>query len=206
MAFTLVSKPAAEPVSSAGRDRTRQIAALAIALAMLTAAVATSLILKLDADNLRHLGYAGVFVTAVIGSASIALPLPSAVAVVGSATFLHGVWGVPAWALVAVVAAAGNTIGELSGYLVGVGGRGFLENRPGYARVERWMHRRGALTLFVLAIIPNPMFDVAGIIAGSVHMPVARFLIVVFHGKLIKNIGFALTGVAGVAVFSAVQG
>jgi membrane protein YqaA with SNARE-associated domain len=175
------------------------MAALALALAMLAAAAAASFLLHLDASDLRSLGYAGVFATAVIGSASIALPLPSAVAVMGSSAFLDGVWGIPAWFLVALVAAAGNTIGELSGYLAGVGGRGFLEKRPVYIRIERWMRQRGGLTLFVLAIVPNPFFDVAGIIAGSVRMPVTRFLLIVFHGKLVKNVVFAVTGVAGLA-------
>jgi len=176
------------------------IVALAAAVLLVGGAAIVSLFGGLDTETWQRLGYVGIFVTAVIGSASIALPLPSAAAVIGSAAVLDGPWGIPAWLVIAVVAGAGNTIGELSGYLAGVGGRSFIERRRGHARLAHWMQRRGGLTLFVLAVIPNPLFDLAGIIAGSARMPLRRFLGIVFAGKVVKNAGFALTGAAGVAV------
>ena len=189
-----------------GRERAIRLGALAAALGMLAAALAASLLIDVGGEDLRRLGYAGVFVTALLGSASVALPLPSAIAVVGGSTLLDDVAGVPAWLLVAAVAAAGNSLGELSGYLAGVGGRGVLAKQRFYPRIAGWMQKRGSLTLFVLAIIPNPLFDIAGIVAGSTRMPLARFLLVVFHGKLIKNIGFALGGVASVAAIGNLVG
>jgi membrane protein YqaA with SNARE-associated domain len=44
------------------------------------------------------------------------------------------------------------------------------------------------LVIFVLAVIPNPVFDVAGIAAGALRMPVLRYLGAAAAGKVIKNI------------------
>lgn len=194
-----VAVPAAPPATPFPGARFVPIAAMAAAVVLIGGAAIVSLFAGFDTATWQRLGYVGIFVTAVVGSASIALPLPSAAAVIGSAAVLDGPWGIPAWLLIAVVAGAGNTIGELSGYLAGVGGRSFIERQPGHARVARWMQRRGAITLFVLAVIPNPLFDLAGLIAGSARMPLRRFLGIVFAGKIIKNGAFALTGAAGVA-------
>ncbi len=78
MAITLAPIRTAAPVPSVGGEQIVRPVALAIGLAMLAAAAFASLLLNLDADKLRHLGYAGVFVTAAIGSASIALLPPRA--------------------------------------------------------------------------------------------------------------------------------
>jgi uncharacterized membrane protein YdjX (TVP38/TMEM64 family) len=66
----------------------------------------------------------------------------------------------------------------------------------GYERVRRWMDRWGALALFVLALIPNPFFDVAGMVAGATHFGVFRFMLASWPGRAIKNIGFAFAGLA----------
>jgi len=56
------------------------------------------------------------------------------------------------------------------------------------------MQRYGALTIFVLAIIPNPIFDLGGIIAGALRLPLCKFLVSCMAGKVIKNIIFAGVG------------
>ncbi len=42
------------------------------------------------------------------------------------------------------------------------------------------------LTLFLLAALPNPIFDVGGIIAGVLKMPVWKFLMAAIVGKTIR--------------------
>ena len=44
----------------------------------------------------------------------------------------------------------------------------------------------GMLTIFVLAILPLPLFDIAGMAAGVLKMPLPKFLIATLGGKLIK--------------------
>ena len=135
-------------------------------------------------------GYLGLFVVSVVGNATILLPLPSL-----AATFVAG--GILNPWLVALVSAAGMSIGELSGYLAGFGGTAIVEfsNRERYRHLEDWMRRHGFLTIFVLGAIPNPFFDLAGVAAGILHFPLWYFLLACFLGKLVKAVVFAFAGV-----------
>ena len=54
--------------------------------------------------------------------------------------------------------------------------------------------RYTAPALFILAILPFPVFDVAGILAGALRMPVVKFLAVVIAGKIIKHVLAACLG------------
>jgi membrane protein DedA with SNARE-associated domain len=64
----------------------------------------------------------------------------------------------------------------------------------GAALVDRMMHRWGTLTLFVLAAIPDPFFEVAAVAAGSVQMPLRRFMSAVFAGCLVRGLTLAYLG------------
>ncbi len=46
----------------------------------------------------------------------------------------------------------------------------------------------GGLTVFVLSLIPNPFFDLAGIAAGVLRYPVSRFLFFCWLGNTIKTV------------------
>jgi len=56
------------------------------------------------------------------------------------------------------------------------------------------MRKYGDVTILVLAFIPNPLFDVAGAIAGILRMPVWKFLIYCVIGKILKMMMFAYAG------------
>ena len=56
------------------------------------------------------------------------------------------------------------------------------------------MSRYGLLTVFVLSVIPNPLFDVAGIISGVMRISVWKFLAATWCGKVIKATLVALAG------------
>lgn len=147
--------------------------------------------------DLQRFEYAGIFLISLIGSASVILPLPGAAIVVSSGQFVDDVAGIPFWLVVGIVAAAGETIGEMTAYLAGMGGKAMLEDRPAYRVLDRWMHRHGTVTVFGLSVIPNPVFDIAGFMAGAVRMPIWRFAGTVFVGKAIKNCALAAGGDAG---------
>ena len=57
-----------------------------------------------------------------------------------------------------------------------------------------WMSRYGNLTVLLLAVIPNPLFDLAGMTAGVLKMPILRFLFWCALGKILKMIFFAYGG------------
>ena len=153
--------------------------------------------LDLDLSQLRQFGYLGIFLISLIGSASVVLPLPGAAVVVGSGQVVDDVLGIPFFLIVGVVAGLGETIGELTGYAAGVGGSVMLENRPAYRWLDGWMRRNGVGTIFILSVIPNPIFDVAGFMAGAVRMSFWTFFVSVFVGKTIKSTLLALGGDIG---------
>jgi len=153
-------------------------------------------------ESLKSYGYAGLFLINVIGAASILLPSPAAASVIGGGALLQDFLGVPAFIWVGLVAGLGEAIGEFSGYAAGYGGRLIIQERPAYARIHAWMDKRGFITMFLMSTIPNPVFDVAGLAAGAVQMPLRSFFFSVLGGKVIKNTWLAAAGGFGVSAFA----
>lgn len=145
--------------------------------------------------HIRVVGYPVLFFLAVITNATLILPLPGVA--------LASVMGVnpsfnPFW--VAVVLGLGSAVGELTGYLTGFGGQPVAQKVRWHQRIESWMQHYGPATIFFLALIPNPLFDIAGIIAGTNRIPVLKFLFYCALGKICKMLVFAYGG-AGIAQF-----
>jgi len=137
--------------------------------------------------DLAGYGYLGIFLLSVLSASSVFLPLPGlALAYTGG--------GVLDPLIVGLVAGLGNALGELTGYLAGRGGSAIIEDQVYYQRMEALMDRYGGLVILVLAIIPNPIFDMAGIAAGVLRYPVWKFLLFCTVGKTIKTLAFAYLG------------
>ena len=58
-------------------------------------------------------------------------------------------------------------------------------------RLGAWIRRPGWQLLFLLAFIPNRVFDLAGVTAGALKYPLERFLAVVLTGKILRSVCFA---------------
>ena len=151
----------------------------------------------IDIAQLTSWGYLGLFLITLVSAASIILPMPGAAAVAGAGALLDPVLAIPVPILVGLVAGAGESIGELTGYGAGYGGSPLFRERSFYPRVRGWMERRGVLTMFVLSTFPNPFIDIAGVAAGAVKMPLWRFFLGVVPGKVFKNIYLSAGGLAG---------
>jgi membrane protein DedA with SNARE-associated domain len=136
-------------------------------------------------------GYPAIFLISALTNATLILPLPG-LAVTTLAGGMFNPW------IVGVVAGLGQAVGELSGYLAGYGGQTMAERLPRYAQIARWMRRYGPAVIFVLALVPNPLFDVAGIVAGSTRMPLLLFFIPCATGKILKNWIAAWAGFYGI--------
>ena len=161
-------------------------------VAVVAASVAGLLLIPeptFDREYFERVGYPGLFLVTLMANASIILPTPGFVAVVVAGAVLNPL-------LVALIGALGMTIGELSGYLVGRAGSTISRRKEGgeESRWARWTRlsnklvgRWGMLGIFVLAALPNPLFDIAGIAAGAVRMGVAKFLAATFAGRLIRT-------------------
>lgn len=141
-------------------------------------------------DHIRALGrygYLGVFLISLLGNATVILPAPSLAAVFAIGAVLNP-------ALVGLVAGMGEALGELTGYLAGYGGRAIVEDRAAFQRMERWVRQYGIVMIFALSVIPNPFFDLAGIAAGVLRLPLWQFLLSCWGGKTLKTMAFALAG------------
>jgi membrane protein YqaA with SNARE-associated domain len=153
-------------------------------------------------------GYIGVFMFAVIGSASMFIPVPGAAAGITLGLLLEPIphMPLPQPIVVGIVVAAGSAIGELTGYSTGVGGRAVIGNsRLGKALVGL-MRRHGTLTVFCVAAVPNPFIDVGGIAAGVAGMKMQRFIVVMFVGKCVNYITVAYVVSSGFQALQRVVG
>ncbi|HIF72441.1 MAG TPA: DedA family protein [Dehalococcoidia bacterium] len=140
-----------------------------------------------DSLNLENLGYGGVWIVSFIAAGSIILPVPGPAAVCIAAAPDLGLNPL----LIGLISASAEALGEMTGYIAGLSGRSLLERNKYYPKMHSMVKKRGGLILFFGAIIPNPLFDVIGIAAGSTGYPIKRFLAVVFVAKTIKSTGIA---------------
>lgn len=163
-----------------GRPRVRYLRLLALAGVVLVVVLAALFGQRLPL--VHTLSYPGIFLLSFLGSVSIVVPLPGIVSVCAGGALLT----LPP-VLVGLVAGLGETLGELSGYLIGFSGRGLVEDRPLYGRLIAWMRRRGPLLLFLVSAIPNPVFDLVGMAAGVLRFPLPWFMGIVFVGKVMKG-------------------
>lgn len=132
-----------------------------------------------------------LFVLSLISNATLILPVPGLALTALAASFANPL-------LVGVVAGVGQALGEMTGYLAGYSGQELIDESPRYRRMAEWMRRYGGLTIFALAVIPNPFFDVAGIVAGVLRMPLWAYLAAAGAGKMLKNILIAYGAALGI--------
>lgn len=137
----------------------------------------------------RNFSYVGVFVVALIATSTIIVPFPVDVAIF----FTPGLGLHPL--LVSIAAGLGASVGELTGYYVGVGGGTIksVKNSRITRFFVRFFKKAGFLTLVVTAAIPFP-FDVIGILAGVSKYDVKKFLVATAIGKTLKALLITYTG------------
>jgi uncharacterized membrane protein YdjX (TVP38/TMEM64 family) len=163
---------------------------LLLVAALLTIILVTVLVQKptnFD-EYVQSSGYVGVFMMAVIGSASPVWPLPGSWAIfIAAGLGLNPI-------ILGLLGGIGEPIGELTGYTFGFGGQVALQRLKRYAQIEKWMKRWGGLTIFLVSAIPNVFIKLATIAAGSLRYPLWRFFIFCWAGKTIKSFAFAFAG------------
>ena len=158
--------------------------------------IATGLVLWTTGSfNIETIGYTSIWFLSFIAAALIFLPVSALASVcVAVAVDLNPF-------IVAVVAASAESIGELTGYLAGMGGKAIFDRNRFYLRFKNLFSRYASLTLLFGSAVPNPLFDVMGVAAGSILYPVKRFLLLVFIGKVVKFTWIGLGCYYGVTWF-----
>lgn len=146
-----------------------------------------------QAQVLESFGYPGLFLLSILSNATVLLPAPGLLIVFSMGAHLPP----PA---IALAAGTGAAIGELSGYLAGFSGQAVIEDSSMYKRMVSWMQRNGSLTVVFLAFLPNPFFDLTGIAAGALKMPLRQFLLWCWLGKVGKMLLVAMAGAGLVAI------
>lgn len=160
-----------------------RVAAIAFVLGITIGIVAN----RRQMGDFATLGYAGAFLAMVLSNATLILPAPGLIVVFALGSSFNPL-------VLGVAGGLGATLGEVTGYLTGYSGLGVMEHSPITARINRWMDRNGMLTIFALAVFPNPFFDMAGVVAGAGRMSLLRFFAVTFCGKAIQATLVALAG------------
>jgi len=194
-----VSAPANAPASAPAPQSNLKtnLIRLGVLIAVIAISVAVFL-LRNEVEMLRRFGYPGIFVVNLLGSATIVLPAPGLAIVIAMAALKSQAGELvfnPFW--IGIAAGLGAALGEMSGYAAGFSGQAIIENTKWYDRIHCFTERYGVLTIIVLAVLPFPLFDFAGIAAGSLKMSLPKFFIATLIGKLIKMWIAAYAGATG---------
>ena len=147
-------------------------------------------LIKDQVEALAEYGYIGIFFLSILANGTIILPAPGIAIVFTMAAVFNPFW-------VAVSSAAGAAIGEMSGYMAGFSGQAVVEQADLYEKITNWMKSHRSLSyglITVLAAIPNPFFDLAGMASGALRVPIPIFLFYCLLGKLIKMLLIAYAG------------
>jgi membrane protein YqaA with SNARE-associated domain len=172
-----------------GKERPKWTTTFLRILAIIVVVVITisGYLLRDQVEKFAAYGYPGMFLIVLISYATILVPVPGLAMVFAMGGLLHPLG-------VAISAALGGSIGEISGYLAGYSGRAVIENWKRYEKITSWVRKFGGPAILVLAALPNPFFDIVGVAAGVLKMPVHKFFLWVLPGQLIKMLYIAYAG------------
>jgi len=135
---------------------------------------------------IHNLSYLGVFISSIITSASVIVPLPGQLILVLAVVLNLNPF------ITAVVTAAGSMIGEMIGYGIGLAGRKlakgrFKKHEKLTATIKKYYNKYAFWVIFVTAFLFFP-FDLVGIISGLSRYDVRKFLLAGFLGKFLKTL------------------
>jgi membrane protein YqaA with SNARE-associated domain len=143
--------------------------------------------------NRELIGYGVTFVISVFLNATIIIPVSAMAVMMALGAIL------PSPLVVGLIGGIGAGIGEMTGYMVGRSGRELLARNKIYTRVENWVKKWGWIAIFILSIFPV-LFDVVGIIAGAMRMPVWKFFLACWLGRTVIYVTVAYLAHLGVQV------
>jgi len=173
-----------------------------LALVGVAALIVVLFVFRDQVKKLENYGYIGIFLISIAANATIIIPLPGVAFTTAMGAIFNPVG-------VAVAAGLGAALGELSGYLAGFSGQGVMERATLYTRLTDWMRAHQTLAygvILLLAFIPNPLFDLAGMAAGALKLPLWKFLIACAIGKILKMLMFAYAGYYSIGWLTGIVG
>ena len=138
---------------------------------------------------IKTLGYFGIFIVSLVSTSTILLPLPLySIITIAASLGMNPL-------LVSFFSALGMSIGEFTGYFIGLGSGSLIEkrNRKLINRFEKFFKKYGILTVSLFAFLPFP-FDIVGIMAGMGKHDIKKFFFATFIGKFFKALLLSYSG------------
>lgn len=139
----------------------------------------TIFLLRDKIGQVSNVGYLGLFFLCFLANSTVLLPAPSLM-IAASCALIMNPW------LVALFAALGSTLGEFVGYVFGTVTK---DLSPKFQIIlEKFTSKihNQTLLVFILAVLPLPLFDIVGIYSGGTKMNLMKFTAACFIGKFIK--------------------
>ncbi|MGV8085271.1 MAG: YqaA family protein [Candidatus Bilamarchaeum sp.] len=164
--------------------------------------IALVLVFSKEIESLGQYGYLGAFVISLVSSATLFFPAPGWAVIIGLSKVLDPLW-------LGVVAGLGSGIGEITGYVAGDGVRDIINDKSKdkanwlgklfhkyriFEMLQDIVSKHKMAAIFVLAAIPNPIFDFAGVIAGGLKMKWYEFLVATIAGRIVRFVILAKLG------------
>src|SRR3989344_2155549 len=131
----------------------------------------------------KSLGLLGIFVINFVSNASFFVSTPAFLTVVAGGNLYPPV-------LVALVSSFGATLGETISFAFGASGRHLanhkLKNKKWFYILSIYFKKHGDIILFVFALVPNPLFDAVGLVAGIFGYNFFKYFLLVLAGRFIR--------------------
>ena len=186
-----------KPESRAAKPRKLTWRWVLVALLVIGIVSASAILLKQHIREFAAFGYLGAFVASLLAAATVIAFVPCLPIMVGLGAVLNP------W-YVGLAAGAGEALGELVIYTAGRTGHAFFlkdrfieaqtakEVHGIYPRLQRWVHAKGVLAVFISSAVFNPFFSLIGATAGATRFPAWKFFGAVWAGKTVKWLIVAL--------------
>ncbi len=156
---------------------------ISVAIILSIISVILSYYLADQLKNYENIEYGIIFVISLLSSASIFLPTPGWAVLIGFSKTLNPI-------LLGVIFGIGSGLGESTSYLAGLGGGEIIGSKKikMFKEHHKWIKKEPAIVLFVLSLLPNPFFDIAGLSAGVLELDYLTFIIPTIAGKTLRYI------------------
>lgn len=177
---------------TAGRRRTKDYVLGGLSILLTVVLCVLVILYWQEFVQFSKYGYIGVFIISFLAGVTLLVPVPSVFIVFTLGAVLNPV-------LVGLIAGAGEAAGSMGVYLTGLSSaRAFHAlDHTVMAKFREWIKSRGALSVFAMSAIFNPLFYPFTAIAGMMHFGWWRFFILCMAGKSLKNMLVAGAGYYG---------
>ncbi len=142
-------------------------------------------------EGARTLGLVGLFIINFISSATFFISGPAFLTVIAGGSIYNPL-------LVAFVASLAASFGDLVSFALGHSSRHIalkrFESHPWFVFLESLFKKHGYWIIFLFALIPNPVFDAVGLIAGVFRFHWKTFFALMLLGRFTRFMILAFLG------------